>query len=103
MARVTVLGPTLRPAVNPGTRSSTTAYSWARLTLTACDIADAGEMGVAAVSDCLVREVSQVKVGDHWTGSFTSAVGLRMLVLPVTRVRHVVGGRLGRARLHDHV
>jgi hypothetical protein len=47
-----VTGLTLRPAVSPGARSSTTAYSCARLTLTACDIDDAREMVVAAVMDC---------------------------------------------------
>jgi hypothetical protein len=65
MARVAVTGPTLRPAVNPGTRSPTTPYSCARLTLTGRDIEDARETGVAAVMDCLVREVSQIKVDDH--------------------------------------
>jgi hypothetical protein len=48
-------------------------------------------MGVAAVMDCLVREVSQVKVSDHYPGLFGSAVGLRVSArLHVTRVRHVV-------------
>ena len=100
-----VPGPTLRPAVNRGARSSTTAYSSARLTLTACDIADAREIGVATVMNYLVREVSQVKVGDHRTGPFGSAAGLRMLArLHVTRVRHVVvAGYDDVARRYDHV
>jgi hypothetical protein len=105
VARVAVTGPTLRPAISPGTRSSTTAYSCARLTLTACDIDGAREMGVAAVMDCLVWEVSQVKVGDHHPGLFGSAVGLRVSAwLHVTRVRHVVVAVLTDvAQLHNHV
>jgi len=55
--------------------------------------------------NCLVREVSQVKVGDHRTGPFGSAAGLRMLArLHVTRVRHVVeAGYDDVARRYDHV
>ena len=41
--------------------------------MTACDIEDAREVGVAAVMDCLVREVSQVKVGDHYPQGGSSA------------------------------
>jgi len=105
MARVAVTGPTLRPAVSPGTRSPATAYSRARLTLAACDIEDARERGVAAAMDCLVREVIRVKVGGHCQGLFGSAVGLRVSArLHVTRMRHVVVAVLTDvAQPHDHV